>query len=410
MYRRQRLIKEILLVLLLIIGIGLFFFANFQYTRINPGGNDFLVHWVGTRAFINEGISPYSDQVALRIQNLVYGRPALAGEHELRVAYPFYSIFLFLPFSLISDYMIARAVWMTVLEIAIIASIIITFKTINWKPKILTSILLIVFGLFWYHGLRSLINGNAVVMILLVISLVLYGIKIRQDELVGLCLALMTIKPQVVIVFVLFVIFWAIFNRRIKIIFWFLGTTIVLVLIGLFLLPNWLIEFLREVMRYPGYNPPGTPATALAAIAPGIGSQVGLLISIFSGMILLVEWFLGKNSSNLKFFWVACLTLILGQWVSIQTDPGNFIVMFPAIIIAFQVIENRWKNVGQCINLILLSILFFIPWLIFINTINFEYQPIQNPIMFFPVPLFLLTILYWVRWWVKNPVTELLNS
>ncbi|HSM25700.1 MAG TPA: glycosyltransferase family 87 protein [Anaerolineaceae bacterium] len=410
MYRRHRVIKEIILILLIVLVIGLFFYANYQYTRINPGGNDFLVHWVGTKAFVNEGISPYSDEVASRIQNLVYGRPALSGEHELRVAYPFYSILLFLPFSLIGDYMIARAVWMTVLEIAIITSIMIALRTINWKPKILTTLLLIVFGLFWYHGLRSIINGNAVVLILFAVTLILYGIKFRQDELVGFCLALITIKPQVVIVFTLFIVFWAIINRRFKIIFWFIGTTVVLILLGLFLLPSWPMEFLREVMRYPEYNPPGTPATALFALAPGIGKQLGLLISIICAIILLAEWFLGRTSSNLRFFWIACLTLILGQWVNIQTDPGNFIIMFPAILISFKVIENRWKNIGQWINLFLLSILFFVPWLIFINTINFEYQPIQNPIMFFPIPLLLLTILYWVRWWVKNPVTDLLDS
>src|SRR5690606_33385473 len=106
MKRQQRLIKEIVLILLIVIVIGLFFFANLQYTRNNPGGNDFLVHWVGTKSYVQDGISPYSDEVALRIQDLVYGRPARSGEHELRVAYPFYSIFLFLPFSFFQDFSI----------------------------------------------------------------------------------------------------------------------------------------------------------------------------------------------------------------------------------------------------------------------------------------------------------------
>ena len=99
MRKQQRQIKEVLFIFLIIIIIGLFFFANLEYTRSNPGGNDFLVHWVGTKTFVQEEISPYSDDVALEIQNLVYGRPARNGEHELRVAYPFYSIFLFLPFT-----------------------------------------------------------------------------------------------------------------------------------------------------------------------------------------------------------------------------------------------------------------------------------------------------------------------
>jgi hypothetical protein len=101
---------------------------------------------------------------------------------------------------------------------------------------------------------------------------------------------------------------------------------------------------------------------------------------------------------------------VLGQWMNIQTDPGNFLIMFPAIIVIFKLIEDRWKNTGQLIMLIYLAILFFIPWIIFLRTIDFGYQPLQNPIMFFPVPLFLLLGLYWVRWWVKNPVTDIINS
>ncbi len=408
--KQQRTIKEVLQILLLLIIVGLFIFGNLQYTAKNPGGNDFLVHWVGTQSFIKEGISPYSDNVALRIQNLVYGRPALTGEHELRVAYPFYSVFLFLPFSLFEDFTVARALWMTALEFLIIISTIMMIRMVNWKPNFLITFLIIVFSLFWYHGLRSIINGNAVVFILFLIILSIYAIINRQDELAGICLALITIKPQVVFAFIIFLVFWSLANRRYKVIFWFLGSLSALVILGLFVLPSWPMEFIREVFRYPGYNPPGTPATALAEILPGIGRQLGILLSVLSALILLIEWVNGRFSREEKFIWVASLTLVLGQWLNIQTDPGNFLIMFPAIILIFRIIEDRWRNSGQWIILLFLGILFFVPWIIFIRTIDFGYQPLQNPIMFFPVPLILIIGLFWVRWWVKNPVTDIINS
>jgi len=77
---------------------------TFNYASLNPGGNDFLVHWMGTRSYITEGISPYSDEVALRIQNMVYGRPALPGEHELRVAIRCIRRHSFLPFAFNRDF------------------------------------------------------------------------------------------------------------------------------------------------------------------------------------------------------------------------------------------------------------------------------------------------------------------
>lgn len=407
---QHRVVKEFFQIMMIIIVIALFIFGNIQYTRKNPGGNDFLVHWVGTQSFIKEGTSPYSETVALRIQNLVYGRPAIQGEHELRVAYPFYSIFLFLPFSLIEDFSLARALWMTLLEFAIIFSTIIMIKIVNWKPNFLFTFLIIVFSLFWYHSLRSIINGNAVIIILFLVVMILYAILNKQDELAGILLAFATIKPQVVLAFIVFILLWAILNRRSKLLFWFMGTLIGLIVLGLFLNPSWPLEFISEILRYPDYNPPGTPASALFALLPGIGRQLGLLLSVACGFTLLVEWYFGRKSHHIKFLWVAALTLVLGQWVNIQTDPGNFIIMFPAIIIILRMIDKRWDKKSVWINISYLLILFFVPWLIFIRTIDFGYQPIQNPIMFFPVPLMLIIGLYWVRWWVKNPVTNILSS
>ena len=110
------------------------FWANYRFTRQNPGGNDFLVHWVGARALILDGVSPYSDAVALRIQRRAYGRPARPGEHELRVAYPLYSTLLFSPFALIEDYDLARALWMTVLEIALVLIAFFSLRLTDWRP------------------------------------------------------------------------------------------------------------------------------------------------------------------------------------------------------------------------------------------------------------------------------------
>ena len=98
--RRTTIITTLVVIFALGL-LALITYGNYRYSAQNPGGTDFLVHWVGTRSLFGEGLSPYSDQVALRIQTLVYGRAALPGEHELRVAYPLYSIVLFSPFALI---------------------------------------------------------------------------------------------------------------------------------------------------------------------------------------------------------------------------------------------------------------------------------------------------------------------
>lgn len=405
LFRRRNTTWIWFLVAIALVGVAvLLTIGNYNYASLNPGGNDFLVHWVGTRSFITEGISPYSDEVALRIQDMVYGRPALEGEHELRVAYPLYSIIVFLPFALIKEFTMARAVWMTVLEIALVALCFLSLRVTRWKPTPLVLMLLLIFSLFWYHGLRALILGNAVILVSLMVVGALLAIRGNEDEFAGVLLGFASIKPQVVVVLLIFIALWAINRRRWKIIFWMVGTIALLSAAAALLLPDWIMQNLREVIRYPGYNPPGTPAAVFAIYMPGVGQRVGQTISIFLAALLLIEWWLSLRGDFRAFLWAACLTLVASQWIGIQTDPGNFIVCYPALILVLALWDERWHRKSTWLIIGTLVLLFVGIWLVFIRTLERAYQPIQSPMLFFPLPMFLFIALYWVRWWAVRPL------
>ena len=79
-----------IVAIMIIVVLAMITWANYQFVQENPGGTDFLVHWMGTRALLIDGLSPYSDTVAERIQTYAYGRQAQSGENELGIAYPLY--------------------------------------------------------------------------------------------------------------------------------------------------------------------------------------------------------------------------------------------------------------------------------------------------------------------------------
>ncbi len=402
-YRRNPTLQLIILAVFAVVLLAGLTFFNLRYAGANPGGNDFLVHWVGTRAFFTEGVSPYSDEAALRIQTLAYGRAAQTGEHELRVAYPLYSMVLFLPFALVSDFTTARALWMTLLEISLVLLMFLSIRLSDWKPKPLLLAGILVFGLLWYHGLRPLINGNAVILIALFIVGGLNALKNGQDELAGLLFALSTIKPQVVIVFYLFILIWGLRKRRMKLVGWMVGVVLLLAVTAALFLPDWILQNLREVLRYPGYNPPGTLQTALAYYLPAMGARLGWIVAGVLGGVLLLEWWLSTRWEFRGFLWTACFTLVVSQWIGIQTDPGNFIVLTPAILLVFTLWEERWRRGGRIMTLVSLALLFVGIWAIFLGTVQYGDQPQQSPFMFLPLPLFMLITLFWVRWWAVNP-------
>lgn len=373
--------------------------ANYQFANANPGGNDFLVHWMGTRNFITEGTSPYSDATALKIQTMIYGRAAQAGEHEMRVAYPLYSIFLFFPFAIIKNYVLARALWMSVLEISLILITILSIRLTYWKVKPWMMGLFLLFVLLSYHGARPLINGNAVIVITLFILLALICIRDGKDEAAGILLALSTIKPQNVLFLILFILFWAIVNKRIKLITYFLGSMFLLVGFATVLIPDWFAQDFREILRYPSYNPPLSLGAAVAASFGEVGQRISYAITGVLTAMLAAEWWVGRHAETKRFLWMAFLTIAVSQWIGIQTDPGNFILLYPGMFFCFALIDTRWKEKSKLFISLLLTTLLIGLWVLFLLTAHHSYTLIQSSYMFLPMPFVCLLLLYWVRWW-----------
>ena len=391
---RGRMLPMAIACLALAAGVVILLVANQRFVAASPGGNDFLVHWVGTRALLLEKVSPYSDAVAMQIQTLAYGRPAHAGEHELRVAYPLYSIVLFAPFAMVADYALARSLWMTVLEVALLGAALAGLRLARWRPSLPVAAAYLLFAVTWYHGVRPLVNGNAVIVVALLIALALLALRAGRDGTAGVLLAVSTIKPQVVVLLVLFVGLWAIASRRWRLVIGFVGTLAALLALSLVLLPSWPAEFLREVIRYPAYNPPGTLGTALEAMLPGIGAQVGWGVTLVLGVLLLFEWRRTMGRAPARFEWALSLTLAASCWIGIQTDPGNFIVLLVPLAAILASIAHAVRRGGELPALAVMVVLHMGLWMIFVFTLERGPQPVQGPAMFIPLPFVVLAGLY----------------
>ncbi len=101
------------MIFLILGGLAGFTWANYRFAVAYPGGHEFLSNWLGSRLFLTEGQSPYSVETTAQIQRMAYGRLAKTGEDPLLFTNPLYSIVIFAPFALISDFNIARSLWMT---------------------------------------------------------------------------------------------------------------------------------------------------------------------------------------------------------------------------------------------------------------------------------------------------------
>lgn len=397
------------IVLLAAILVGLTA-VNLRYAAQFPGGNDFLSRWVGTRMYFTQGVSPYSQQVTRAIQEMAYGRPARPGEDQMLFVYPLYVILIVGPFAFFSDYVVARALWMTALEVSLAALAFFGISLGRWRPSRWLFVVLLVFSLLWYHGLRPVINGNPSIVIAVLIAVMLLAVRAGYDSLAGFLLALSTIKPQMVVLFIPYTLIWAISRRRWSLVWSFFGG-LALLLAGMSLLiPGWIVENLRQVISYPEYTLPGTPGAIFSSWLPGIGSQLGWAVTVISGGVLLWEWIRSLRSEFNTYLWTAFLTLTLTNLVGIPTTTENFTILLCAVILVLSVWDQRWGRLGRWLVFLSILLLFFGLWGLFLRTLQAGAQPLQDPVMFFPLPLFLWIGLYWVKWWAIHPPVVTLDE
>jgi hypothetical protein len=265
------------------------------------------------------------------------------------------------------------------------------------------------FVVTWFHSLIVIQEGSVVVVVALLLAWSLLAIRNNQDELGGLLLALSTIRPVLVLLPVIFILMWAGSRKRWKLVVWFSGSLALLVFLGMFLLQGWLLQSVQAVFASLEPLYPMTPGAAFTLWWPGVGARIGWIFTALLGVILSIEWWIAFKIKEFRWFlWSACFTLVLGQWIGIRTEPTNYLLLLLPVTLIFAVWDERWRrgeHRGRALAATLISIVLLIglPWAIYLRSVN-QGQPLQEmPLLLFPVPLFLLITLYWVRWWAVRP-------
>ena len=399
----------ILLILVVIAALVGLTWANYQFSLNNPGGNDFLARWMGARYWVMEGISPYDEQVSLASQEVIYGHPAdiSQGEDKNHFVYPLYSMIFFAPFGPL-EYNLARALWMTLVEVSLFLLAIVSLRLVEWQVPVYKAVVLVIFTLLWYHGVRTVILGQFAGLNALLVALALLLIIRKQDFAGGMLLALSTAKPQMVFLLVPFVFLWALSTRRRDIIGGLLVGMAVLIGASLALLPSWPLEWLRQLLDYPTYTPQtASPLSMIANTMPGISRQLGLFLHVFFMAYLILEWILAWGKDERWFRWTALLTIVITNLVAYRTATTNFIMMLPALFLVFSLWEARWRSGGRIAVWVSLVVLGFGLWPLFLSTVQGNQE---QTVMYLPYPFFCLIGLLWVRWWAINPPRVLLQD
>lgn len=352
-------------LLLVFVGLALFgalTYANYKFASEINSSVDFLHRWLPTRlVFFDDYSDIYGDDVSLQIQMVRYGRPAIEGEKPGLFAYPYYTVFLFLPFAAISNYALSLSLFLSIVEIAHLAIFLVVLRILNFHPPKSTFVLLCLFALFSADMISSIVYGNPVSFSALFSVLSLYFLQLEKDEAAGIFLALATFKPQSIFFFFVLIWLWTFSHRRWEVIYASVLTIIVLFGISFAFQPDWLSGFVKQVLWYPKVASPNSPESILRGFNAEIARYISRGLSIASIITLLIEWIKAYKKDFNHLLWVVGLTFSILPLSGIPSTKNNLVLALPAVVIIIATIGRRQQGKMNWMNVTLL-LSFIIGW------------------------------------------------
>jgi hypothetical protein len=400
--RRTNKAVFIMFCITIILGLlGGLTWVNYRFSSSLKGDNDFLSYWLGTRLFLTEGQSAYSEQTTSQIEIMAYGHQAKENEKSLIFTSPLYSLIIYAPFALIPDFNLARSLWMTVLEMAIVGIVFFSIKISEWKSGLAGLLLYSLFAFLWYYSASALISGDVIIITSFFVVMGIWAVKKGEWEYAGVVFAFSTIKPQYAIILIIILLIWSLSVRQYKFAIWFFSSLTFFIISTVLFQSDWIIQNLRASVQNLATLSIYNPATAFSSLLPGVGTKIGWSLSGVILALIILEWVKVRKPDERKLAWLICLTLVGATFIGLPIETKSFVMLLPLLPMIFTVIDERWHKAGVILNSAFYFILLAGIWLIYFST---KGNANQTAILFFPAISVLFLLMYWIRNWVMNVI------
>jgi Glycosyltransferase family 87 len=305
-----------------------------------PRGNlsDLYPRWLGARELLLHHRNPYSEDVALEIQQGYYGRaldPARPGDPKDRqgFAYPVYVVFLLAPLIGLSFHTVQLFFYWLLIALTA-ATVPLWLRALGWRLPCVG----IAIGVALMLGSVPAVQGIKLQQLSLLVAALLAGSAacVASGYLFcgGAILALATIKPQLAWPMVLWFLVWAISDWKVRrrLVFSFVAFMGALLIGSELVLPGWLNMFRDAIRQYHQYTQNESVLDQLVNWFLGPhGGQILAALACLASMLLL--WKLRHEAPGSAGF-PGALAVVLGLTVLVvpMYAPYNQVLLLPAIL------------------------------------------------------------------------------
>lgn len=384
-------------IVIILLAVGL---TWVNQTYIVPlGGNEvFAPIWDAARnANTLQGGNPYLPEAVARANILLADSPT-----PVRFVYPYYSLILFGPISLLSPYSLARAVWMTLVALCAIGLAFTGLVVTRWRPNFGMIMLYLAFSLGSYHAVRAMFLGNPAVVVALLVAVGLLLVTREQYGLAGIFLGLSIIKPQMVVLLLPFVLIWAVSIRRMGLVVSLVVTVSVLAGGAFYVFPQWFTYNYNQLLSFFLESFPSSAAGVIWTWLPNSGPKVMAFIAIGLGLWLLLEWWQAFGKDVRWFLWTSALTIVMSNLIGVPTSLSDHILLILPFVLVLSTWVQRWKVNGERLAAVVMALILLLEWGLAWLSMEASLTSTAAPVMYFFSPLLALILLYWVRYWALN--------
>ena len=375
--------------------------VSFNVAASSWGGQEFYVQWAAGRMLAFQAKSPYEGRFS--IPPLPEFGASQSQSQVLRFNSPIFGLIIIFPFLLVGNFKLAFTLWL-VFSVLGVGAVMWTGLTLTgWRPGRMLSLILVFSLAFGYYTFQALASGSSIILMCAILGFALMALQSDRNEAAGFLLALTTGLPQHFILVYAVLVLWAIYKKRLTFVVWFMVSVILLVVIGMFVIPEWPISYLRVLWRFEENFALRPVGDQLKDWLPGIGRQIGWGISIGLLLVCGLEWWSVRRKDFRWLLWTASLTLVASQWVGIPTHSTVFFLLSIPVLLITGIWAQRTAIIGRRLIGVALILFLLLPWL-FVFQRGLP-QALLEPdlVHLFLLPFCLFVGLYWVRWWTIRP-------
>ena len=364
-----------------------------------PRGNlsDLYPRWIGARELLLHGRNPYGADVSREIQAGYYGRPldpARAGDpkDEQGFAYPAYVVFFLAP-TIGLRFAIVQRCFFWILVILICATIPVWLRILRWSVPLAAQISLLALALGSVPVMQGLKLQQISLLVAGVLAIAMALLIMDYPVAAGMLLAFCTIKPQLVIILLVWLAIWTLadWRDRYRWAVSFLLTMAVLFAASEWILPHWIPRFLQAVREYQRY----TSGMSIMDALVGVPWSWAIELIVFSAA-LGAGWKERRQPANsFSFAFILCLVLAITILVIPSSSTYNQVLLIPALLLLIKERHRIWRRSQASRALFtLLAALILWPWI----------SGIALATLSFILPLSAFNRLWAIPVWTVTPV------